>query len=444
VSSTQSLSTVDGLVSGLNTSSIISQLMQVEAQPQTNLKNKVGAETTIVSAYQTVNTKMSAVKTAAEALTGALATTNTWQASTVSSSATAVTGTATPGAPSGSTTFDVKQLAATQVVTAAVGSSGITGGAGLTIQFTNGSPLLVPPGDDTPQGVADSINSLGIGIKASVVTTDQGTVLQMAATASGATGQFTVTGFAGGVTAKVAVQGQDAQIAFGDPLAGGYTVSSSTNTFTNAIPGVTFTATAPQNGVTLTVGTDADSIATKMQALVDAVNAANAQINTSTAYNTSTSKGSPLTGDSLVRNLQSNMVSVVSQGYSGYGDFEQLGLQLDSSGNLVFDKSKFLAAYSADPSSVQDAVSNGLAASYDGIANGATDFADGSLTMAIQSHNSTISSLNDEISGWDSRLTAKQAALQQQFANLETALGTMKNQSSWLSSQIAGLPTGSS
>jgi flagellar hook-associated protein 2 len=33
--------------------------------------------------------------------------------------------------------------------------------------------------------------------------------------------------------------------------------------------------------------------------------------------------------------------------------------------------------------------------------------------------------------------------LKTQFANLETALGKLKDQSSWLSGQLAGLPTGS-
>jgi len=49
----------------------------------------------------------------------------------------------------------------------------------------------------------------------------------------------------------------DAKITVGDPLHGGYTVSSSTNTFTNLIPNVTLTATAVQTGVTVSVKSDA-------------------------------------------------------------------------------------------------------------------------------------------------------------------------------------------
>ena len=61
--------TVDGLVSGINTTQIISQLMQIEAQPQNMLKSKVSAESTVLSAYQAVNSKFAALQTAAEAFT---------------------------------------------------------------------------------------------------------------------------------------------------------------------------------------------------------------------------------------------------------------------------------------------------------------------------------------------------------------------------------------
>src|SRR5690349_17790292 len=200
--------------------------MQIEAQPQTNLKNQVSKENSVVSAYQSVNSKMASIKTAAEALTS----TTNWQAAKVSSSSTSVTATASAGAAAGTTTFDVKSLVTTHVMTAAVPDVQVTLGNGL--DFTNnadGSVQHVDAGDDTPQGLADAINSADIGIKAAVVTTDHGTVLQMTSTKPGAAGSFSVDGFAN-APAQVAVQGADAQIQFGDPAAGGYTISSSSNT----------------------------------------------------------------------------------------------------------------------------------------------------------------------------------------------------------------------
>jgi len=59
---------VDGLVSGLSTTDMVNQLMQVEALPQTALKNKVTAQNKAVTAYQDINTKLAALTKAAKAL----------------------------------------------------------------------------------------------------------------------------------------------------------------------------------------------------------------------------------------------------------------------------------------------------------------------------------------------------------------------------------------
>jgi flagellar hook-associated protein 2 len=429
-----SITTVDGLVSGLQTSSIISQLMQIEAQPQTNLKNQVTKQNAVVSAYQSVNTKMAGLKTAAEALTSP----TSWQAVKATSSSTAVTATAAPGATPGSTTFDVKQLAASHVVTASVPPTGVTGGAGLDISYGH-APLHIDVTDDTPQGIADAINASGLSLTAKVITTDQGTVLQVASSDSGAASAFTISGISG---AQVATQGADAQISMGTG-AGAFTLSSATNAFTNVIPGATLTVTAKQDGVTVTVAADGDSIADKMQALVDAANAATTEIGNQTAYTGSKKSGAALAGDFTVRQLKDQMLSGVSNGQSGYGSFKTLGVQLDRSGKISFDRAAFLAAYSADPAGTQSAVggTDGLADKLGTVATGATDFVSGSLTTAIQSHNSQVDRLGTKITDWDTRLANKQTALQKQYAALETALGKMKNQSSWLSSQIASLPT---
>ena len=110
---------------------------------------------------------------------------------------------------------------------------------------------------------------------------------------------------------------------------------------------------------------------------------------------------------------------------------------------LTFDRSKFVTAYSANPAGVQDAVAGGLAKQLDTVTKAATDPLTGSLTTAIQGGNSQVKNLNDQISDWNVRLAARQTAYQRQFTQLEVALGKMKDQSSWLSGQIAGLsPSG--
>ena len=74
----------------------------------------------------------------------------------------------------------------------------------------------------------------------------------------------------------------------------------------------------------------------------------------------------------------------------------------------------------------------------------AIDFGTGSITTAISGRKTRISQLNDQISNWDVRLAAREATLRAQFATMETALGKLKDQSSWLAGQLASLSTSSS
>ncbi|HKT01392.1 MAG TPA: flagellar filament capping protein FliD [Rugosimonospora sp.] len=438
-------SSISGLVSGLDTSSIISQLMQLEAQPQALLKQKVSTEQGAVTAYQAVNTKMSALQILAETLTKD----TTWQAAAATSSSTSVVATASAGAPNGQYTFDVTKLAAAQVSTIALPASGVTSDGNVYISINGAAPTAVPVTTDTPQGVANAINAnSSLGIRATIINSDQGAVLQLVSTKTGSANAFAVTGVSG--TQVDRVSASDAQLTVGTVGSGGYTVTSPTNTFSNFIPNVTLTATGLATGVTVTVNSDASGLADKIGTLVDAANAALSEISNQTAYTPanqgtgSAAAAGPLLGDLTVQDLGMNLLSAVANGDSTYGSFSQLGLQTQQDGTLVFDKSAFIAAYQANPSKVQAAVENGLATTLNNLAKGATDIVAGTLTTAIQGRTSEIKQLNAQIDDWTTRLADRQNTLQQQFTAMEVSLGQLKNQSSWLSSQIASLPTTSS
>ena len=94
---------IDGLISGLKTTDLIDSLMQAEAIPQTLLKNKVTDSTNFISAMQALNSKVAALADSA----GKLAKPAGTDLHTTSSSSTAVTATAGPGAVDGSIDFTV-------------------------------------------------------------------------------------------------------------------------------------------------------------------------------------------------------------------------------------------------------------------------------------------------------------------------------------------------
>src|SRR5438270_5007122 len=99
---------VDGLISGLNTSDIISKLMQIERQPQDALKAQLATLNSRIAAYQSINTKISTLNDAANGL----ATNAGWSVWAATSTVpTAATATATSSAVGGSLTFTINQLA---------------------------------------------------------------------------------------------------------------------------------------------------------------------------------------------------------------------------------------------------------------------------------------------------------------------------------------------
>src|SRR5581483_11989509 len=96
----------NGLGSGLDTSTNISQLMSIEKQPQDAPKQKQTDANTMVAVYQQLNTNFSTLQSAAQSLSRV----TDWKVMKATSSSPNVTATATSAASSGALTFTVQQL----------------------------------------------------------------------------------------------------------------------------------------------------------------------------------------------------------------------------------------------------------------------------------------------------------------------------------------------
>ncbi len=428
---------VSGLVSGMDTSALVSQLMQVEAAGQTRLKSKVSTEEKAVTAYQSVNTKLAAIKTAADDL-GKLA---TWRSAKATSSSSSVTATTASGntTQTGAVTFDVISLAKSQVsTTRAVSTGDATSQSSITITKGDGTQSSVDvSADRSLAGIASAINGAGLGIKATVVALEGGeSVLQMSSTKPGLANGFTIDG-GFDTDIKTPTAASDAKLQVGGADAdGGFAVTSSSNTFGNLITGTSITVTKEgETGVTVDVASDTSAITAKVKSLVDAMNGTFSEIGKQTAYNSSNKGSAALTGDFAVRQISQRLLGTVSGGLDNFGSLSKLGISLTRDGTVSFDEAKFKNTYEADPDAIKTATT--------AYATGVKELADRSqtgVTDVINGRKSLIDDMNDQISNWDIRLaTRKKTALTRQFANLETSLSSMKNQSNWLAGQLAGL-----
>lgn len=435
--------TITGLA-GLDTASIIDQLMSVEAQPQNSLKTKLSTQQSTLSNLQDLNSKVAALATQAADLAKA----SSWAPLKVTSSSDSVTATAGTGTAAGSFDVTVVQTAATHKLTFASAASGtdhVTGSSNQVVVTVGGVAHTIDAGDGSLSGLVSGLNQAGTGVKASTVRLDDGTQrLVVQAATSGAAASFTLTAadgsdLLGGASVQ---QGRDAAITVGPD-----TLHSATNSFTDVLSGVSLTIGGAAVGTTVqvNVSTDTSAVQDKVKSLVDAVNTALSTIDKLTAYDPTTKSAGPLVGDPAVRSLRDALLNAV---YPGDGtSMAGMGLQTDRSGKLVFDPTAFAAAYAANPDKVASSFTAGTQAGFaqrvNVVAAAASDPYTGTLTASVTGQNSSIKGLQDSIADWDTRLTLRRTALQQQFTAMETALNQMNSQSSWLSGQINSLSSSS-
>jgi flagellar hook-associated protein 2 len=437
---------VSGLVSGLDTSSLISQLMSVESQTQTRIKTQLATSQINVKSLQDLNSKLASLATSATDLAKVTA----WNPVSVTSSSDYVSATAGTSAVAGSLQVTVGQTAAAHQLsftnTAALTATVTTGSNLVRLDRLDGSTVDLDTGDGSLQGLLTALNASGTGVKASTVRLDDGTYrLQVTSTVTGASSDFTLknldgSDLLGGATVSA---GRDAEITIGSD-----TLHSSTNTFTNIANGLSITL---KTGVTagtvatLDVAQDTSKMTSTVKSIVDSINDALTKIDSLTAYNSTTKTSGPLAGDSAVREVRNALLDTV---YPTDGtSMASLGIQLDRYGKLTFDADAFETAYEDDPAGVAAKFTSGTVAGFaarvQAVAKGASDSVNGTITTSINGRNTEITRMQDSITDWDARLALRQESLQRQFTALETALSQMNSQSNWLSGQLKSMSSGS-
>jgi flagellar capping protein FliD len=441
---------VDGLVSGMDTTALITGLLQAEAAPQAMLKTRLSNTEKSASAYRTVNTTFAAVRAAAETAMKP----DTWTSTKGTSSATSVTVAVGASPTTGSMTFTVPQVATTHGAVSTTRWGSASAPANLTtidVRTPDGSAskgTITLDGTESLTQVATKINGSGRDLVASVVQVRPGEfALQVDATKSGSAAGFSL---AGNETFKDTSIGKDAELKIGT-TANAYSVYSPTNTFTGVLGSATLTVSKEETvPVTVSVVSDPDAIAAKLQSLVDAVNASLSTVKTYT--NNAKGSTAALKGDYAVTQLSGQLLNAASFAVGGDGSPAKVGFQLSKDGKtVVFDKTKFLSALKDDPVLTQRMVA-GTAASNgaDGIAGrllavskSSSDSTTGSLVKLAEGQDSMLKDIQSRIDSWDLRLAKRKEMLTHQFSAMETALSSLKNQSTWLAGQINSLPSGS-
>jgi flagellar hook-associated protein 2 len=440
-------SSISGIASGLDTATIIDQLMKLEAAPQTKLQSKQTTEKSILTALRALNTDTATLASKAKTL----AKPATWNAVQGTATGTGISVTTVSTASPASLSFTVDSLAATHQLAFAspAALTDVVAGSTVTITGADGVPHDISTGGGTLKELVAAINgsTATTGVKAAAVKVADGSYRLLAESAkTGAGSSFTLTNDDGSdILGGAAVRaGADAKISLGL----GITATSSTNTFTDLLPGVNVTfgaATTVGTAGTVTVAQDPSSLVANVKDIVDQVNSLLTGLDKATATGKDVTKG-VLAGDQVARELRDSLLQTVFGGSNT--SLAAYGIQTDRYGKLVFDQKKLEKAFADDPAGTAAKFTSGATTAQDGwaarvatVAEGASKYATGTISAAITSHTSAVSRLDKSIAEWDTRLDLRRKTLERQYTALETALGNLQSQGSWLSSQIASLPS---
>jgi flagellar hook-associated protein 2 len=456
--------TLGGLASGIDTDSVIEQLLSIERAPQARLKLQQSALQTRQQALTDVATRLRSLQSAVKDLSS-VATWADTQSLDVSDS-TKLTATRLSGAAPGGHTINVTQLARAEQHTIAFtsGSAGTLDVAGTAIQVAAG---------DSGQDVADKINaSPGAPVYAVWVKDPQGVAandrLVLTRKETGELAPLTVaagTDWTGAdwTAAHPVKAGADAKYTIDDdPVV----KSSHSNVVTAAIPGLQLTLKS--TGTTsITVGApgpDPDAVKSKVQAFVDQYNSTidfiRGKLTEKRVPNATTDtdarKGAlfndtQLTG--VLRDLR-NMIADGVNGLSGSVDsFGDIGVSTGApsggqssadaiAGKLTLDATKLTDALTNKRLDVKSFLTdrdNGMAAKLAAYLDPIARSTNGAVAARASLAAGQSKDIDDRIALMEERLTAKSDLLRAQFAKMESAMSASQTQGSWLSSQLAAL-----
>lgn len=462
--------TSTGVGSGLDVNSIVTSLMAIEQRPLTLLQQRASSIQTKISAFGSLQSQIATLGDLATRLT----TPSSWSAMTAASSDTAkVSVTAGTSAAAGGYSINVSQLAQAQSLASSpvlVADEADMGTGTLSISKGSGAPVSVVITDTNKSlaGVRDAINSANAGVSASIVRDAAGARLVLRSTTSGSDSAITVTAADSGGTPVTTPMGlgrltyqasaavgngrnmtqtqvaQDAQY-----TVNGLDLTSSSNTITTALDGVTLTlrgvTAAP---VDVDVAIETFSLRKNVNDFVKAYNDLNKLLTDQTRADPAGKSNGALQGDStavtLLTRLRETLRGTVT-GATGANSLTAAGLELQRDGSLKVNETKF-APLLADPNQLStlfsqpqqgtDTSTKGFAVRFAAFSKSLTDASTG-LPSRTESLQQSIKYNQRQQETTQDRLTRIEARIRAQYQRLDTEMTKLNGQMSFITAKFS-------
>jgi flagellar hook-associated protein 2 len=466
----QKIMTSLGAGSGVDTNALAQSLVDAERAPQeAGINSKISKNEARVSGYSAISYVFSQVQTAFSALKDQTSF-NSLSASSSNTAALAVTTGAY--ASEGSHDVEILQLAKNQRTVSngvASATASLNAGKAMSIQLTIGGAaapaISIAAGLDTPQDIADAINTAKTGVTAQVVNTGDGSANPFQVVlkgATGAAGAFTVAVNYGSGTGSPGLGFSSANpnnqaAADAKIKVDGVNYTRNTNAITDIVSGVTFnlkgTTTSPAS---VDLVRDTTAIKEKINTLVTSYNDAVSMMNVLTdPKSTVETYGATLVGDSTARSMRQQLrdmfVAPSSTPGTSVASLWQVGLSIDSAGSLTADATKLDAALTNNYADVVKTFTGNLnnVSAYTvapaGIAGDAIKKMakilgpTGTLATQTTGANTQNTKYQTDLSKLGVRMDSLLARYQKQFAAMSSLVGSVTSQKASLKATFDGM-----
>jgi len=362
--------TIDGLVSGIDTESVVQGLLEIQQQQLDRMTLRQSEVQDKQAVFRSLEAQLLTLRTSLGKL-GRVQGNPIAKLTVTASNEDAMSATATEAAQPGTYNLRVDTTAKShKVATQGFADSDalITQGTfDLRVGAGEITTITIDASNNTVQGLADAINAAGAGATASILqdasnpsapyrlllsSNSTGTVQQITLTnnLAASTGTETQPAFDFGTPVQAAT---DAQVTIGEG-AGAIAVSSHNNRFNDVITGVSFNLlqVSPGEEISLTVGRDVKGAADAVSEMVDSFNKVVEFIQDRSKYNVDAASAGPLLGNRtailIQQALQTAAIGVVPGVNSKSNRLASVGISVTDQGKLTLNRSKLEQALAGE------------------------------------------------------------------------------------------------
>lgn len=444
----------------MDTNALIDSLMKIERAPLERLEVDKVWQSNRLEAFKSFDTKLNSFLDSVKTLSDR---DQYYKQNASTSSSTFLTANASIDAiPNTKYQVEVQSLAQVQK-----SYSNAVDGLGNDIGFSSKSDNILGTGDvvvtvggtdhtitldatnNSLEGMMEAINEADIGVTAAIVNDGTANPYRLTLTAKDVENSFSVntSSLTGGTESfqdfEISQPATQAHI-----VVDGLDIYSNSNSFNEAIPGVSLDLLKAEVGTTtqVSVNGDTSAITSNINAFISGYNEVVSFISgQSTMGDTS---GGILGGDSGLNSIKRHLQDMLTTYTENSGSFKalaELGLETQKNGSIILDSSVLNDAVENDLDSVVSLLAGeedgdgGLSKQFEDYLTSMTDSSTGMLAGREKSINANIESMDSRITQMEMRLAKREETMKAQFLAMEQMVSVMNAQSDYLGQQMASI-----